>query len=1008
LYIKRFQAALLILLTVLFIPAAALYASGNMEDRIYEAEQLIQERKYNDAIFILTEMLKSEPERIDEIQALLLSVRSEKEKYNDRYEELIDTYGGDNVEAAYPIIKELEELDPRPNDATRESLVLARETAGFVFNNKRWVDIMERASELISDGQYPPAIEVYREGFDLSRDIFKDAGYGNIVVDEIFSRAGEMDVLSTDFLSIYSGFLEKIELAGELFEQRDAAGFIAAVGVLYPELQRIAEIREELKDAGDYFLLQEDSIRISHGDDKQIHYLIYLDRLLNGRTNVDEKEGITGVIELVWNESYLKTEIDSVKYAEELFAAANSLYEDRDLDSAENGFSDFSLMAESVLATINNGTLLGFGSTAVSREQLLTFDQNILNSDLNFIEDSIEAADSFVSIINKRRIFEDIFSRIGILDEFTADLRKTGTDIKGELADERTEIINYLSEWQIRRNEIADLETSGLSVERSVRAAELLLTEFSKMSAEILESEIELTAMMAEIELAAYKLELENLLAGVDESEGFIEGVPEPGGVGEEGGFEVTYKYPGKAVDKILLAESALKELIEGVKIIDSLIDDERSEIRSGPSVKAASEHAAELIRQGEVQLTRSSLLGDKAREQIFSAEKLKQEGERRIEESKTLTRRAQFQGAKERLEAAAGKFDESLSYREDPVLRVFRDNEIPRLYEEIQAAENNLVVRQVREYLTEGKTSYSEGNFAVAQSTLIKAQSRWSDTNIEPNAEVEYWLTLTQTALSVTSGRIIAVTDPLYAEMNQYLNQAQSDFLKAKEEYTVGRRDDADLSFTKAEQSLLFVQQFFPFNEEARVLNLRISQYRDPERFNELFKNDFLAARRLIASNPQKAYIDLKDLEAIDAQYPGIRSAIIEAEYAAGIKVRPPDPAKLRRSGELYQLAFNIVSRNIRSEFNVALSYLDEAISLNTDNIEAIRLKDRISADVGGTATAVMSNADQQLYQEAVGEYTAGNYLKARIIVENLLKNPDNQRNTKLIELKERIDRTR
>jgi tetratricopeptide (TPR) repeat protein len=191
-------------------------------------------------------------------------------------------------------------------------------------------------------------------------------------------------------------------------------------------------------------------------------------------------------------------------------------------------------------------------------------------------------------------------------------------------------------------------------------------------------------------------------------------------------------------------------------------------------------------------------------------------------------------------------------------------------------------------------------------------------------------------------------------------------------------------------------------------VLNLRISQYRNPEQFNEIFGNDFRTARGLISSNPRKAYIDLQDLEAINPDFPGLQAAITEAEYAAGIRVRPPDPQKLQRSRELYQLALGIVNRNVRSEFNVALSYLDEAINLNPDNLDAIRLKDRISSDIGGTATAVMSSADQQLYQEAVREFTAGNYLRARIIVENLLKDPDNQRNTRLIELKERIERTR
>ena len=559
------------------------------------------------------------------------------------------------------------------------------------------------------------------------------------------------------------------------------------------------------------------------------------------------------------------------------------------------------------------------------------------------------------------------------------------------------------------RQQIAELQAAGsgeLNIDRCIEVAEFPLEVLNGLAGSALASEIDLTAMIAKIDLQKLEEDYSNASAAVVKSRELIEGVEQDTGEGSD--FAVQLRFPDQALETLLATERAVKTLDGNIREVETYINGERQEIRTGQPVQEVSEYTADLLNRSSILLAEAESLADNAREQIFNAEKFKQEGERRIEESKSLVQRGQFQAAKERLEQAAEKFDESLTYLEDPVLRNYRDNEIPRLYEEIQVAENNLVVKQVREYLTQGKASYSDGNFAVAQSLLIKAQSRWSDTNVEPNNEIEYWLTLTQTALSVTSGRVIASTDPLYTEMSQYLNQARADFLKAKQEYSAGRETEADSYFSSAEQSLLFVQQFFPFNEEARVLNLRISQYRDPERFNELFKSDFQKARTLISSNPQKAYIDLKDLEAIDSNYPGLQSAITEAEYAAGIKVRPPDTQKLSRSNELYQLAYSIVSRNIRSEFTVAQTYLDEALELNPDNLDAIRLKDRISADVGGTATVVMSSADQQLYQDAVSEYTAGNYLKARIIVEKLLSNPDNERNTKLLDLKERIDRTR
>jgi tetratricopeptide (TPR) repeat protein len=239
---------------------------------------------------------------------------------------------------------------------------------------------------------------------------------------------------------------------------------------------------------------------------------------------------------------------------------------------------------------------------------------------------------------------------------------------------------------------------------------------------------------------------------------------------------------------------------------------------------------------------------------------------------------------------------------------------------------------------------------------------------------------------------------------MFQYLNRATEDFERGSRLLAVGDTAEANVAFDNAEQNLLLVQQFFPFNKDARVLTIKIAQQRDPQGFVELFRKDFIDARDKIATSPQEAYVELKDLEALEPRYPGLQAAIEEAEYATGIKVRPPDPAKIARADELYQRALQIVNNNIRTEFPVALAFLDEALSLNPNSQAAIRLKDTVAISMGGTTTTVLSSADQQRYAEAVAEFTAGNYLRAQIIVDILLENPDNRNNTRLLELKERI----
>jgi len=471
---------------------------------------------------------------------------------------------------------------------------------------------------------------------------------------------------------------------------------------------------------------------------------------------------------------------------------------------------------------------------------------------------------------------------------------------------------------------------------------------------------------------------------------------------------EIQAVYPDRALETFTALNARLDPILQDIQTVRSRLEGESAPFRQMPGVLDLISRENDLTRRVQTLKTGTAQNIQTANQEIFTAQRFRQEGDRRLTEARQLLRQGEYPGAKERLSAAVTRYDDSLTHQEDAALRSVRDRDIPALFREIQDAENRLVITQVRQYLTEGQGLYSQAEFASANALFLRAQNRWADTNTEANPEVEYWLDLTRTALSVTTGREISPTDPLYTEMQQYLNQATQEFNTGVGYSKSGNTAAAAQAYSRAERNLLYVQQFFPFNKNARELTLRISQQKDPAGFQELFRKDFTDARTLIRTNPQQAYLELKDLETIDPRYPGLAAAITEAEYATGIKVRPPDPQKVARSRELYQLANRIYTGNNRTEFQVALAYLNEALTLVPDYQEARRLKDTLAVAIGGTSSEVLSSADQQKYQEAVAEFTAGNYLRAQIIVDILLNNPDNRNNTRLLELKARIDSAR
>jgi len=111
-----------------------------------------------------------------------------------------------------------------------------------------------------------------------------------------------------------------------------------------------------------------------------------------------------------------------------------------------------------------------------------------------------------------------------------------------------------------------------------------------------------------------------------------------------------------------------------------------------------------------------------------------------------------------------------------------------------------------------------------------------------------------------------------------------------------------------------------------------------------------------------------------------------------------------LARSKELSASANRILTENNTTLFEVALTQVNEAISLNPENAEAMRVKDRLLNRMSVPGAIVLSNEDELEYQRAVKELQAGNNLTAFAVVQRLMQNPRNRNITKLIELQRRI----
>jgi len=979
-----------------------LFPRGQRENRLTEAEILISERKYNEAITLITQVMMEKPELFDQAEALIAKIRIARMQYNNVYSELIDVYDSGDLERAYEIIKELEALDRSPNKATEQSLISARETAGFVYNQRRFLEVMQKAEEEKTRGNYSKAIDTYLEGFDIGRDLFDLENFSNVNVAQVdrettrIANAALRIKRNLEDLAAPESQLADSLLGGDLFLFQTALR----------DYERIfLEIQRDRKLAYDSAILLRvlgEAMNLQRGMDKEIFHLSYLNYLTLGRTRTETEEGIVGILDLVTRNSHQRITEPLLRLVESL---SNKAYTEM---LSENWEESLALYEEGINYARQGVSLLGLWASRVYLDKKYNYPRQSAEVVKEYLPVMAEFSglatlmEKGTVLLRSQRNFLNLKNTIS-----TATTEEEYTALRRSLVLLRDSINDYKKEVSIEEERMASLIDLGYDLSKTRVYAENLISQAEELLRGSQAQEIKIVAGITSLRLAAKEEEYQSLVGRLQEATGLLEGIQETlllAGVEET----ITVKYPARAKTMLQALRQDLQNFGSSLEVVGNALKSEPEDLRRGEEVLVQEERFNSLKADLNRNIPLINPLIAKADESIFLANRYRQEGLDRISEAEFLLRRNEFFRAEERLKQAVERLDLSLSYQEDATLRTLRDVRVPEISREINRIANEVVIRQVRQLITEGRSLYAQGEFQRAQNVFINAQSQWRTTNPEPNTEIETWLGYINTALYIESGRQIAETDPLYTEMIGYLNNARARFLEGRRLLDQGNRTGALALFEEAKQIIFLVQQPFPLNKEAGVLYLQILQLSDRRDFDIYFQNKFNEAVAKISRNPQEALIELQDLMEINSNYPGLSNAIYRSEVAAGIRIPPPNPADIQRSRELYNDAFEIVRNNIRAQFPLALEYLDAAIKLNPDNTEAISLKDRINRDAGGGVTVVLSSAAMEKYREAEDLYLQQRFIEAGIIIDRLLQDPRYARNPQLLDLKRSIDARR
>jgi hypothetical protein len=602
--------------------------------------------------------------------------------------------------------------------------------------------------------------------------------------------------------------------------------------------------------------------------------------------------------------------------------------------------------------------------------------------------------------IDIQNSFVSLYSDIDTYTEgLNAEIAHVGTQEKPSTQRGYDEFISYISRVQ-----------DFLQNRRELAAAEELNAAVRKYT--IANGELQKRILLRQAELA--------------EGKGNIEGKPYP----LPGQPEYIAHYPREALEILNRMLVSLSQDITAGRELLIQYDRESSYLQSDRRVQGLFAEAQSIEAQLESILADGSSFVVAARARSAEAERYRQRGDEIYREAERILSRNLSDDdvdlAREQMDNASAQYDASLAVQESAAFRQERDFLIFELGMQIQERQNEIIIRQIRAWITEAQQIYMTGNFEQAIVILERAEERNREVNSTDDPEIVYWLNIIRAALMLQSYQVITATAPLYTEVSQLLSDAKKNYAEGSGLLRM-RHDEGIALFNEARKKIEEVLLMFPVNKEAGVLLLRMDQVQNPGTFEQQFKERFDKAVTEIdtkRAEATEAYTDLQNLAEIYPDYPGMKNALDQAYriFNPIVVVTPQQrrqqqqqtPAQQRapqqeatetvRIRGIIASVRDIINRREAASYQSALSQLNQVFQMDPTNSDYPNLKDALNRLIGGQGTITLDSVSESLYQKAIREFQQGNNLVAMSIVQQIKRMPGNEKNTRILQLERRI----
>jgi len=318
---------------------ATVAARGRVEResraRLDQVEQLIDEKRYNEAILLLSQVVKENPDRFDAAEKLMEQIRARRAEIDQSFAELNEAVrDGESEQIILDRIVSLNELNPYPSESEKALIEELLETGIWaIAKQERFEEEMARARAQIEAGEFRQAVSIYLEAFLIAKDGFDEAKHGNIVMNSVETALDDVrqaieghDTVSASLTSAAQGFGE------------DPGSLPTEVAAAAAALQAMAEFVVPVERSGTIFDDQEQRIKESLSDNKSILFLAHANQIVFGRKipNTEERgaEGIAYALDSIWRRELDSLESRLRRPGEAAYTAAVEQFRRRSLDAA--------------------------------------------------------------------------------------------------------------------------------------------------------------------------------------------------------------------------------------------------------------------------------------------------------------------------------------------------------------------------------------------------------------------------------------------------------------------------------------------------------------------------------------------------------------------------------------------------------------------------------------------------------------------------------------------------